>query len=416
MSVTRRQMLGGLAAAAAASVTPRRNWAAERDPIRVGFLAPFTGPFAQNAKDMWDGFRLYFDEINYQAAGRKIEIVSEDSWVEPAGALTKLRKLVEMDRINIGTGGLMAPTSLAIQPYVVSQRLPFIVTTSADDVTQHKTTPWFIRLHWSTSQNTHPLGEYAYKDLGYRRIAGLNFDYLLGYSSFGGFQRVFEELGGRVVQKLWSPPTATDLAPYLTRLKRNVDALFLTFSGNAALQVLRQAQQYGITGKIPIIGHGLLTDEHVLPSMGDEALGVVSALNYSAALDTPANLRFRAAIEKKYGRMASFYFCNCYTVARWMVEGFKAVEGDVENRDRLLAALKQVEIHDDPRGPMRLDAWSNPIQNIYIRKVERVRGQLQNTVIYTYPNVGQFWTYKPEEFLKNPPYDRDAFPGCKYCE
>src|SRR5574341_93575 len=118
MGFTRRQVLGMLGGAAATAAAAPRGWGAEKGPIRVGYFAPLTGPFAQNAKDMWDGFRMYFEEIGMQAAGRKIDLRSEDSWVEPAQALTKLRQLVEKDRVHVAAGGLLAPTAYAIEGYV----------------------------------------------------------------------------------------------------------------------------------------------------------------------------------------------------------------------------------------------------------------------------------------------------------
>jgi branched-chain amino acid transport system substrate-binding protein len=416
VAVTRRKVLGMMGGAVAAAATGRRARAAEREAIRVGFIAPLSGPFAQNAKDMWDGFRMYFEEIGHQVAGRKIEVISEDSWVEPAQALTKLRQLVEKDRVHVAAGGLLAPTAFALQGYVTQQKIPFVVPImSSDDITQRKISPWYVRPSWTTSQPAQPMGEYAYKSLGLRKVAGVNFDFAFGHESLSGFQRVFEEQGGQVIQKLWAPATVSDFAPYLPTVRKEADAIYATFSGNPALRFLKQCTEYGLKGKIAIIGLGTLTDEHVLFSMGDEALGVVTALHYSAALDTPANRRFREAYEKFAGKMPGYYSANCYTGARWIVEAVKAVGGDVENRDRFMAALKKVELADDPRGPIKLDSYGNPIQNIYIRKVERVAGKLQNSIVHTYPEVSQFWTYKPEDFLKNPVYDRDKYPGCKYC-
>jgi branched-chain amino acid transport system substrate-binding protein len=149
--------------------------------------------------------------------------------------------------------------------------------------------------------------------------------------------------------------------------------------------------------------------------MGDEAIGIITTLHYSEALDNPANKKFKAAFEKKAGKIASYYSENPYDGARWIVEGIKAVSGNVEDRDRFLAALRKVEINDSPRGPMKMDADNNPIQNIYIRKVEKVGGRLQNTVIQTFPNVSQYWKYNREEFLKQPVYDRN-FPPCRFCQ
>ena len=417
MTLRRRQFLKMMGGGVAAASVSRRAWGAAKGPVRVGFIAPLSGPFAQNGRDMWDGFRLYFEEIGFQAAGRTIEVLSEDSWVEPAEALTKLRKLVEKDRVHVASGGLLGPTPFALQGYVTSQNLPFVLAMlAADDLTQRKIVPWFVRVGWTASQPTQPFAEYCYKTLGYRRVAGLNFDFAFGYETFGGFHRVFEDLGGKVVQKLWVPAAVADFAPYLAVVKRDIDALFAAFTGAPALRFLRQAVEYGLKGKMAIIGTGILTDEHILPSMGDEALGVVTALHYSAALDSPANKRFRSAYEKLAGRVPSYYAAISYTSARWIVEALKAVAGDIENREQYLAALKKVEVTDDPRGPIKIDAWGNPIQNIYVRKVERVGGQLQNSVIHTYSNVSQFWTYRPEEFLRNPVYDREKFPGCRFCE
>ena len=151
----------------------------------------------------------------------------------------------------------------------------------------------------------------------------------------------------------------------------------------------------------------LITDEHALPSMGDEALGIITALHYSEALENLANKKFVKAYREKAKKPASCYSEGTYTGGRWTVEAIKAINGDVENKGKLLEALKKVEPRDIPRGPMKLDPYLNPVQNIYIRKVERIGGNLQNTVIYTYPNVSQFWKYKPEEFLKQPVYSRD---------
>ena len=416
MNFSRRQVLGMLGGAAAGAAAGRRGWPAERGPIRVGFLAPFTGPFAQIGKDMWDGFRLYFEEIGMQAAGRRIELLVEDSWVEPAEALTKLRKLVEKDRVQVASGGLTTPTGYALQPYVESQRMPFLVPIScADDLTQRKIGKWYVRSGWTCSQTMHPLGDYAYKVQGYRKVVGLNFDIGSGYESLGGFQRVFEENGGQVIQKLWTPLTVADFAPYLAQIKREADAVCAFAAGSAALRLVKQYAEYGLKGRIPLIGTGLLTDETALAQMGDEAIGVVTALHYSEALDNPANKRFKAAFEKLAGRITSYYSANSYTAGRWIVEGLKAAGGEIENRDRYLAALKAVEVSDDPRGPMKIDRWGSAVQNVYIRRVERVGGRIQNTVIHTYPNISQFWTYNPEEFLKNPVYGRDKYPGCKSC-
>src|SRR6185295_17345976 len=155
-----------------------------------------------------------------------------------------------------------------------------------------------------------------------------------------------------------------------------------------------------------LIGGGTTTDEHVLPFMGDEALGVITSLHYSAALDTPANRKFATSYRARYKKVPSYYSESMYSGARWFVAAADAVHGRVEDAPAFLQALRSARVVDLPRGPMVLDEYGSPIENVYIRKVERVNGELQNTVIETFPNVSQFWKYNPAEYLKQPLYSR----------
>jgi branched-chain amino acid transport system substrate-binding protein len=258
----------------------------------------------------------------------------------------------------------------------------------------------------------HPFGEYAAKTLGYKKIAIISLDYAFGWEIAGGFHKSFEDNGGQIIQKIWVPLNVQDYAPYITQVKKDADAVFVLALGRWSQLFAKQWAVSGLT--IPVIAGGTHTDEHILPQLGDETIGVISAHHYSAALETPANQRFRAAFEKKFNRLPSFYSEDCYTGARAVSEAVKAIGGKVEDRAALITALRKVEIKDAPRGPIKMDPYGNPTQNIYIRKVEKVGGKLQNTVIYTYPAVSQFWKYHPEDFLKQPVYDRN-FPPCKYC-
>jgi branched-chain amino acid transport system substrate-binding protein len=387
------------------------SWAQVKGPIKIGFIAPLTGGNAFVGRDMAGGLHLYLDEIGYKAAGRKIEVITEDTEGVPAVALTKTRKLVEKDGVHVMTGGLLASTGYALQPYIDSKQIPMTYPIMApDDLTQRHRAKWIVRTSWTSSQHNHPFGEYAYRVLKYRKISTICLDYAFGWEQVGGLQRTFEEAGGKIIQKIWCPMTVTDFSPYLAQISKDADAVFAMFFARTALQFAKQYQEFGLKAKIPLITGGTTTDEHVLPSMGDEALGLISALHYSAALDTPVNKKFVKAYREKEKKVPSYYSEGPYTGTRWIVEAIKAIDGDVENAAKFLAALKKVDLKDMPRGPMKLDAYGNPIQNTYIRKVERVGGELQNTVIYTYPNVSQFWKYNPEEYLKLPLYTRDYPP------
>ena len=384
-------------------------------PIKIGFIAPLTGAIAAAGKDMYSGCELYWQENGWQMAGRKVEVILEDNEGNPATALVKLRKLVENDHVNMVAGVILSNVAYALVPYIEAQEIPTMYPiNSADDLTQRKRPKWLIRTGFSAGGNMHPFGEYAAKVLAYKKVVTVGLDYAFGWETVGGFQKSFEDNGGQVIQKLWVPLNVPDYSPYLSQIKKDADAVFVVALGRWTLLFAQQYASSGLRGRLPLIAGGTYTDEHVLPQLGDESIGVVSAHHYSASLDTPANKRFRAAFEKAYTRVPSFYSENCYTGARIINEAVRAIGGKVEDRAALMAGLRKVVITDAPRGPVQMDAYGNPTQNIYIRKVERVGGKLQNTVIYTYPAVSQFWKYNPEEFLKQPVYSRD-FPPCRHC-
>ena len=405
----------GLAAVAVAVSGGIVN-AGERTPIKIGFLTPLTGPLSANGKDMLNGMQQFLEEQNYKLAGREIKLLVEDDEAKPATGLTKSRALVEAQGANILIGPLSAAVGYAIVPYIDEKKIPTIYPiVSADDITQRKRSQYIVRTGWSSSQPYHPFGKWVYDNLKYKKIAMIGYDFAFGWEVAAGFQRTFEESGGQIVQKLWPPQGNADYGPYLAQLKRDVDAIYCVFSGADALRFVKQYADAGLKARLPLVSGGTVTDEHVLRTMGDEALGIVSALHYSAALDNSANKKFAQAYEAKQKQVPSYYSEGSYVAGTALKAALEATGGDIEDTAKFLAALRKVELSDAARGPIRFDEYGNPIQNVYVRKVEKVGGRLQNTVIHTFPNVSQFWTYKPEDFLKQPVYDRNN-PPCKNCQ
>ena len=388
---------------------------AQKAPIKIGFIVSLTGPFAPNGKDMANAFEMYLDEHKYRLAGREVKLITEDDEGKPATGLTKARGLVESQNIHVIVGPISAAIGYAIAPYVDGKKVPTIFPiVSSEDITQRKRSNYIVRTGWSSSQPSHPFGKWAYENLKYRKIAIIGYDFAFGWEVAAGFHRTFEEAGGQVVQKLWSPINTPDYGPYLAQLRRDVDAVYCVFSGADALRFSKQYADAGLKERIPLIGGGTFTDEHVLRTMGDEVLGVVTALHYSAALQTPANKKFAGAYEAKYKQVPSYYSEGMYVAGMALKAALEATGGDIENVDKFVNALRKVDLSDAPRGPIRFDDFGNPIENVYVRKVEKVNERLQNTVIHTFPNVSQFGPYKADDYLKNPVYSRD-FPPCRYC-
>jgi branched-chain amino acid transport system substrate-binding protein len=391
----------------------------QAEELRIGFVAPMTGIFAQIGKDMENGFQLYLDQHKGELGGAKVTFIVEDTEGKPPVAVRKAEKLIRQDKVQMFVGGLLASAGYALAPVSTRLKTVYLLSVSAaDDLTQRDLPkyPYIFRTSWTSSQPHHPMGQWAC-DQGYKRVVTVAADYAFGHEVAGGFQRVFEDCGGKVVQKIWPPLGTKDFGPYIPTIKRDADAIFTVMVGPMALQFPKQAQAAGI--KTPIIGGGTSYDEFVLPSMGDEVLGHVSALQYSAALDTPKNAAFVKAYRAKYGKVPSYYSESNYTTAQMIDEVMKRNKGKWPGPQQFIKAMQSLKV-DAVRGPVHFDEMRNPVQNIYIKKVEKKKmfgydkAELWNTVIKTYPNVNQFGQFKKEAFLATPVYSRD-YPPCKFC-
>jgi branched-chain amino acid transport system substrate-binding protein len=406
--------LGGLLAVALAGA-PR----ARAEELRIGFIAPMTGIFAQVGKDMVNGFQMYLDEHGGKLGGMEVKFIVEDDQAKPDLGVTKAKKLVLQDKVQMFIGGVLASTGYALAP--VSSELKTIYIASipaADDLTQRQADkyPLFFRTGWSSSQPHHPLGQWAC-DQGYKKIVTVGADYAFGYESVGGFQKAFEDCGGKIVQKIWPALGTKDFGPYIPTIKADADAVFTLMVGPMSLQFPKQLRAAGY--KKPIVGGGTSYDEFALPFMGDEVIGDVSALQYSAALETPKNIAFVKEYRSKYGKVPSYFSESNYTTAQLIDDVIKKAGGKWPGSEKFIDMASAEKI-DAVRGPVSFED-RNPVQNVYIKKVEKKKlfgydkAELWNTVIKTYPAVSQYWTYGKEKFLAQPVYSRD-FPPCKFCE
>src|SRR5438874_5271170 len=325
---------------------------AQAEPIRIGFLTVRTGPLAAGGKQMEEGIQLFLKERNQTIAGRKVELIIADTGGNPAGAKTKMQDLVERNKVHVVIGPLAAFEALAIDDYVRQTRTPTVsCSAAAEDLTQRKPNPWFVRTVGSSAQSNHALGEYAAKTLGYKRVAIIADDFAYGHETAAGFQRVFEDNGGKVVQKLLPPLSVPDYGSYIAQLKQNVDAIFAGFAGANGLRFLRQYKEYGM--KLPVLGSMTSADEGILRNMGDEALGVVSGGWYAAGIDSPDNKRFVAAVNKEYGADPGYYTLGAYSAGALVEAAARAVNGKLEDRDAFMKALRNPGVVRDPRGEWR---------------------------------------------------------------
>jgi branched-chain amino acid transport system substrate-binding protein len=401
-------LAGGLAAAALCGRSAR---AASAEPLRIGFLTTLTGPLASGGIQMQRGLAIYLKERGGRIAGRPVEVFTADTNGLPATARTKTAELAERNNVDVLVGPLSANEALAIDDYIRVKRLPTIAVAAAEDMTQRLANPWFVRVTSSSAQCSYPMADYARTTLGYKRMATLGEDNAYGQEQVAGFQRVFEDQGGRIVQTLFPALNAIDYATYIAQIKPDIDAIYMALAGSNGFRFFKQAGEYGFGDQVKILGGMTMVDESLLEQMGPAAVGLVSACWYSAQLDNAANTAFVAAMKREYNAVPGFYAAASNICMAVLDHALRAVEGDTTDRAKLMQALKAAIVPETVRGPVRFDSYGNVVGDVYIRRVEKRLGQSVNTVIKTYPNVGQFWTWDPKEFLTHPVYGRNEPPA-----
>ena len=405
---TRRVTFGVLTALMALALSaglPGRTPVAAQSPapIKIGFIYPDKGPLAQLGIDLRDGFLLYWSEVGNKAGGRPVELILETkASAKPDEGLTKARKLVEHDKVHLLGGVIASPVAYALRPYVIAQKTPLVVMNAgADGLTQRQRSPYIFRTSFSNSDSSHPLGEWAYKQ-GYRKMVLMGADFVAAYEHMGGIARTFTEAGGQVIQEIYPPFGNADFAPFLSQIRRDADVVATFFAGVDAIRFVKQYEEYGLKGKIPLIGKGL-TQGDVLSKIGEPAVGIVSAIHWVPAVDTPENKRFMEAYAAKYKRPAVDMAEQGYVGAQAIARALEAVKGNVEDQAAFLAALKAVEFNG-PRGRVRFDAFQNVVHTVHILKVEQRGGAVENLPMASFPNTTQFWKWSPEAFMALTPY------------
>ena len=395
----------GIVLALAVMILPGLALSAAKEPIRIGFITPVSGTFAADGEFMRNGFSMYLEKINYEVAGRKIEVIDEDDKADPRTGLIKAQRLVEEKKVHMVAGVMASNVAYALRDYVVGHKIPLIITNAgADGLTQGDFSPYIFRSSFSNSEAGHPFGDWAYKK-GVRRLTILTSDYSAGYEHIGGACRTFKDAGGEIVDEIYAPLGCIDFAPYLSTISADkTDGVLCFLAGVDSLNAIKQFAQYGLKGKVALYSLGSLM-EHLLPEMGDAPLGDVDCHQYMPSLNltTKTHLEFVNTFKKKYNRPVNFVCEGSYVGAQLIVKALESIQGNVEDTNAFMKAMETVNI-EAPRGPVRLDQYHNPVQNEYISVLKKKGNEYTYEIMETIPNVSQFWKWTPEEFMKMPAY------------
>jgi len=377
------------------------------EPIRVGVLVPQTGAFAGLGADGVEGVKLAFEEINYEIAGRPVQLFFEDTAADPTLAVQKTQRLVEREKVQLILGPLSGGSGLAVKEF--GPRVPdvtiIVAGSASEDITMRGVYPNVFRSSYSGAQVMFDLGRYAYEELGLRRIATLGEDYAFPHTQIGGFIAAFLLAGGEVAERFWVPMGTTDFSSIFPRIPRDIDAMVVTLGGTDAINFLQQFDEYGLRDEITIIAGSTTVDATILETAGHLVEGVLSGSHYAQELPYPEFKRFNEAFAERVGRSSSLFAADYYIAAQIAIEALNAIGGNIEDQDAFREALSNVKI-DTPRGPFEFDAYNNVVLTAYINQVQFVDGEYKNVVIKSFPGVTQFGPFDPDWYESQPPFDR----------
>jgi branched-chain amino acid transport system substrate-binding protein len=374
----------GLLTAAAMSLSAA---AVAEEPIKIGVILPYSGVYASLGSEITQGMELGFATFGAEVAGRPIELLTEDSEVKPNTGLSKAKKLVHSDGVDLLVGPVASNVANALRDFVHGQEIPLIIPNAGNNVlTGERCSPWVLRTSFSNAQITRGMGPWMV-ERGFDSIYLIAADYAAGHQMMDAFRETYVAAGGTMVGESFPPLRDTkDFGPFLARIKAaGPSAVFAFFAGGQAIQFVKQYREFGLNETIQLSGAGWLTSPLYVHVQGEAAAGILGILNYVPGIDSEENAAFQEAYREAYGRTASEFAVQGYDTARLIVEALKARGGDTEDRAALVAAMHGVTF-TGPRGTLRIDpATNNIIQDIHIFETQQGPDGMELRVIDTLP-------------------------------
>jgi branched-chain amino acid transport system substrate-binding protein len=365
------------------------------EPVKIGLLLPSSGVDTAQGTDATKGVELYLSQTGSRAGGRELQLVKEDDRAKPDVAREKLRKLVEVDRVDFVIGPISSAVVLAIRDYVHESGVPLLVPAAFTRLltSPQQASPSIFRLSDTSDQSNYPMGEWLVRHSPYRRMVVLAADFAGGRHSVEAFMAGFRAAGGEIAAEIYPPFDTSDFSPYLKQVAAaRGDAIYAWFAGGDAVRFVTQYRESGLD--LPLTGHSALVGETLLPLIGDAALGITAVGAYSAALRTPENQKFVRDYEAAYQDCPSRYSECGWDAAALISTAVGALNGDLSDRGRLRKALRDaLPAIEPPRGSMRFDDYRQVITPIYFTRTEKQDGRMVNRVIDSMPAVSQESTW-----------------------
>ncbi|HEV2612849.1 MAG TPA: ABC transporter substrate-binding protein [Noviherbaspirillum sp.] len=349
-------------------------------PIKVGFMLPATGTFANLGEMIENGFKMHVNEQGGKLAGRDVQYFKVDDESDPAKATDNVNKLIKRDQVDVLVGTVHSGVALAMAKVArETGTLLIIPNAGADVITGAMCAKNIFRTSFSNWQPAFAMGKVA-AERGHKRAMTITWNYAAGNESVKGFTEGFEKGGGKVSDNLTLPFPNVEYQALLTQIaSQKPDAVYAFFAGGGAVKFVKDYVAAGLNKTIPLYGPGFLTDG-TLEAQGEAAQGMLTTLHYADNLNTPRDNAFRLAFAKNYKTNADVYAVQGYDAAQLLAVGLKAVNGDISKRDQMQEAMRKAKI-DSPRGTFSLSAAHNPVQDIYLRQVNGKNNEVKGVAI-----------------------------------
>jgi len=369
-------------AVALASVLP----AQAQETVKIGLILPMTGGQASTGKQINNAVKLFMQQNGDTVAGRKIEVIVKDDAAVPDNTKRLAQELIVNDKVNFIAGFGITPAALAAAPLATQAKIPEVVMAAGTSIITERS-PYIVRTSFTLAQSSTIIGDWAVKN-NIKKVATLTSDYAPGNDALNFFKEHFTAGGGQIVEEVKVPLANPDFAPFLQRMKDSrPDAMFVFVPAGQGGSFMKQYAERGLDKSgIKVIGPGDVMDDDILNGMGDAALGTVTAHMYSAAHPSAMNKAFVAAYRKAFNERPGFMAVGGYDGIHLIYDALKKTGGKTDG-DALVDAMKGMK-WESPRGPISIDPETRDIiQDIYIRKVEKVDGELYNVEFQTFPDV-----------------------------
>ena len=374
-----------------AQTKPVVSPASSKEPIRIGINLGFTGPMTEVSTQMRKGYEMFLEEVGYEVAGRKVEIIEYDNRSDAKISLEMAKKLVKKDKVHMMAGWVSSGAALSCKSYLIEEKIPMIMMQAASELLTIPGNKYVFRPTIADGMFERPLSHYAYDTIGFRKMVVFCPDYVGGTGKMASFTHGFQEKGGKIIQTILHPWGTYDIAPYFSKISREAEAIFIYEPGDIAIvRFLTQYYESKLKEKLKLCLHPTMAQDYLsVKIFGEQMLGTYSVQLYTPSFASPENDHFKRLYNDKFPEeIPNYYNESGYVAMKFIFAALKSINANIEDQEAFLAAMSSTKIQA-PCSMVSLDKNNNVVRDFLITRIEKVGGRVENVVKKVIPQVAQ---------------------------